>query len=200
VDGSQLTNLPGGATFNGYAVGNWIYPIEAPLAPFTSSLPPNTASGMPFTVKRLIRVSGLGSRVVTGVTGASVQFAVYDSLTGNPNNLIASTSGLSAGTSNQNISDTLVAPFLLFPERTYWWFVNSDSTPTMQAVSNALSSLVVLVGTPDINSLFIGANTMGNSRHYGIAYGTWPNLSAMAFGSRSNFQNAAPALLISAFS
>jgi hypothetical protein len=142
----------------------------------------------------------MGSRVITGATGANVQFAIYDTASGNPDNPLVNTASLSAATSNQNITDTSISPVLLFPGRPYWWFVNSDSTPTMQAVAVSVPSLASMIGVSSINSLFTTTNATSVHRQYVLTYGTWPNLSAASFTLPGNTRNAAPGLLISAFS
>jgi hypothetical protein len=194
--------IPGASTpaaeFDGYAVGNWINPVEAALGG-AATLIPNAAAGIPFIVRRSVLIGGLGGRVASGLTGANVAFAVYDSVNVSPNNPLGSTASLSAATSNQNISDTAIASFLLLPGRLYWWFVNSDSAITMQSINAQASPMSSLCGASNINSLFQGSSTTAIHRQYALGFGTWTNLSAASFTIVNAARNAAPALLISAF-
>jgi hypothetical protein len=201
VDGSQLTNLPGGSgtSFAGYAVGNYVIPTTGGLAVGTA-ISANQVALMPFMVQRAITISELAVRVTTAGAGVDFQLAIYGSDSGLPSGTpVISTTNLSGGTAGL-VQDTVTATTLQ-PGLLYWQAVSASGALTFLSVAANNSYHSSIIGSTALSEMLAATGTNFHCRLItGQTVGTWPDLTGVSFVAPSSSQRRVPvfAFLISA--
>lgn len=190
----------GGSSFSGYAVGNWISPIEGVMAQGQSLNTANMIYLIPCTVKRSIQVGELGARVAIAAASSTIQLAIYASVDGLPTGLpLASTADLSSATAT-TISSAVTA-FNMTGNQVYWMGVCANAT-TVAMVSNTSANLstAALIGSSSLADIAFTSNVTTYHRQVSSTYGVWPDLTGVATTVVSNSSRGAIVFLkVSAF-
>jgi len=188
----------GGASFNGYAVGNWIAPVDGALGAGSQSATADRICLIPCMVKRSITVSDLGGRVATAVAASTVQLAIYASSNGLPTGLpLASTGDLSSATAT-NIS-AAVTPFNMTAGDLYWMGVSASSfNSAMVAPAVGSVSSAALIGAPNIGDFLTNNTVFAFARLFSATYGTWPDLTGQTTTISPSTRGAVVFLKVSA--
>lgn len=166
----------GGSSWNGYKVGNWICPIEAPLGNPSLNIISNYIWLIPFILPRTATFDGLAARVVNGASGALFQLGIYGSSNGLPTGTpLALADNLSCATSSTSVS-VAVTPFTLTGGELYWMASNCNSvTPWFFTMLTSNPYTWNVVGTESL--LFGSTNTAVLLRYVAETFGTWPDLT-----------------------
>lgn len=188
----------GGSGFGGYAVGNWICPVNGPLGAGSASGTADQIYLIPAMVDRSITVSELGARVATVAAGSTVQLAIYGSSNGVPTGLpLASTGDLSSATST--VISSAVISFNITAGGLYWMAVSASSiSSAMVAPAGNSANSAALIGAPNLADIASSNNVFVFSRIVAATYGTWPNLTGVTTTVNAANRGAVVFLKISA--
>ena len=161
-----------GNQYDGYVNGNWVMPLRGSFATSTA-LTANAIHAVPFRVLQQVRIDGLAARVVNTSAGASIQLAIYASAGNGLGSLLTNSASLSAGAAT-TVSDETVSTALLLPGRLYWWAVNTNGTPALQALATGFTVAGDIIGAPSLTFLSNTSTAFGAVRQYNVAFETWP--------------------------
>ena len=163
--------------FNGYAVGNYIMPINSTLAGGSSILV-NTIYLQPFTVLRSIRLNELGARITGVVAASSFQLALYDSISGLPASVLGSTADLSGASAT--VLSSSVTEITLLAGRVYWFAMQANAALTFFTPSNTSTQSNFVLGVETLSMASTSATVSQWNRTFSQTYGTWPNLTGQS--------------------
>lgn len=146
-------------------------------------LPANTLRLVPFRLRQLVNISGLGLRITTLAAGGNVQLGIY-AANGNtllPTGLVRAFSPSFPTDAAGAFTALFAAGPVQFPRGVYWLGVNADAaaggTVIAQTIVAAAGEFANLVGAAALGSFFSGAGAASFCRTIAATFGTWPELT-----------------------
>lgn len=173
-----------------YAVGNYVIPANITTGG-GSALVVNTIYLYPFKVERRIRASELGARLTIAVAASSFQLAIYNSISGLPASLLASTADMSGATVTTVTS--AIAESDLDSNRLYWFAINANATLSFSTPASAETYASAIIGAP---TAAVAVTTW--NRSFSQTYGTWPDLTGQTTAAAVGTRCPVPLLRVSA--
>jgi len=167
-----------------YAAGFWYTFHGATGLSAGAVLPANTLRLLPFKLRQLVNISGLGLRISTLAAGGNVQLGIYganrDTLL--PTGIVKAFSPNFATDAAVTLAANLASGPVQFPRGIYWLGVNADATAggvvAAQTVAASGQEVANLVGAAALGSILSGALAALFCRSVAATFGTWPDLTS----------------------
>lgn len=160
--------------FDGYAVGNYIMPVNTALASGNSSIA-NTIFLQSFIVARSIRIDELACRVGTASPSSLFQLAIYNSSNRLPGTVLIATTDMSGATATALSSS--IAETTLRAGRLYWFASNTTSSIAFVCVAGTTSYTNYVIGAESLSVVSSGPTVSQWNRSFAQTYGQWPDLT-----------------------
>jgi hypothetical protein len=181
--------------FDGYAVDNYIMPINTALASGNTSTA-NTIFLQPFIIARSIRINELACRVGTASPSSLFQLAIYNSFNRLPATVLIATTDMSGATATVLASS--IAETTLQAGRLYWFACNTTASINFISPASSVSYTNYVIGAESLSVVSSGPTVSQWNRSLAQTYGQWPDLTGQTTVLSTGTRCPAPIFRVSA--